>query len=92
VVFKYEGKSGDVVHVWNPGTREVEAGRLLVQGQTRLDSKLKASLGYIVRLYLKKKKKEKRNGRKECVQIGKHSGGNSIGFPENNPSELRLTS
>jgi hypothetical protein len=82
VVFKYEGKSGDVVHVWNPGTREVEAGRLLVQGQTRLDSKLKASLGYIVRLYLKKKKKKKKKemGGKSVYRLGSTVEGTQLVF------------
>lgn len=36
-----------VVHTYNPGTRESEAGRLLcVQGQPRLHSEHKASVDY----------------------------------------------
>jgi hypothetical protein len=42
--------------VYNPGTPEAEAGRSQDPGQHRLYSKFGASLDYIVRLSIKRKK------------------------------------
>jgi hypothetical protein len=45
-----------VVHVYNPSTGENEAGGSQVASQPELYTEFKASLSYISRPYLKKKK------------------------------------
>jgi hypothetical protein len=62
--FKRKGKPVMVVHVCNPSSWEAEAGGLKVQGQLWLHGEFKGSLGYIMRCYLKKTKKEGK-GKKE---------------------------
>lgn len=51
-------KRSVVVHTCHPGTQGTEAGQLQVQGQPRLQSELKASLHYTVRLCFKNTKME----------------------------------
>jgi hypothetical protein len=48
-----------VVHAYNPSTQEVEARGSRVQDQPGLTSKFEASMGYIMRLCLKKTNKKK---------------------------------
>jgi hypothetical protein len=56
-VFKNKlAQPGLVVHVYNPSTKEAEVGGSWVQGQHGLQSKFKATLGYIARPCLKKQK------------------------------------
>jgi hypothetical protein len=50
---------GVVVHTGNPSTWEVKAGGLQIQGQTGLHSEIQDNLGYIRRLHLKNKTKQK---------------------------------
>jgi hypothetical protein len=46
-----------VIHTCNLSTQEAEARDLLVPGRPRLQSKIKACLGYIARLCLERRKK-----------------------------------
>jgi hypothetical protein len=57
-------------HACNPSTWEAEAGRSRVQGWPGQHGEFEANQGYIVRPYLKKKKKEKQEGRREKPRCG----------------------
>jgi hypothetical protein len=58
---KQNKTKGMVAHACDPNTWEAEAGESWVQGQPSLQKEFKASLSYMVRLCIKKKKKKTKN-------------------------------
>jgi hypothetical protein len=58
-----------VVHICNPSNRKAEVGGPRIGGQSELQSKFQASLGYTARPCFRKRKGRK-EGRKEERKIG----------------------